>query len=487
MTTPARSPLVLAVLLAASGSAMMHCRCPPQEGTETRPVTVEQGEQTQLALSETTLVIPQVDYEPAVYYRDVDPYPHIDLSRVDNDNVVEKEHAAVVLENEYIRLTLLPAMGRVYALYYKPTRHDELWRNDTVTVGGGLNDTGWWIWIGGVEYTLPGDEHGTTWSTPWTWQIAEDSPGRKTVRMQVQELGTRLQETIDISVYPGKGYYEARIRITNPTDDTVHYAHWVNPQWTPGGHNELTDSTEFIIPTERILIAEKWQKNMGPSPQDWIGNRFRFIKGWEKMGDLMADGLQAGFYSAYSHDEQEGIVRVFDKQKTPGVDIWTYGYYPTQIPMGSGAPSKGYVEMWGGTSVLYPDERRPLAPGASIEWTERMYPYHGTRGLTFADTALAVNFQLDPDEDTLIVGICPSGVWRGTVELLSADSSAEHAEPSGPLRSWSVGLRPDAPFLETIDVARLSDEEISAFRLRLGSPNTGWLTLAPGRPGQTSD
>ena len=31
----------------------------------------------------------------------------------------------------------------------------------------------------------------------------------------------------------------------------------------------------------------------------------------------MADGLTAGFYSAYSHDAEEGIVRVFDPKKLP--------------------------------------------------------------------------------------------------------------------------------------------------------------------------
>ncbi len=439
----------------------------------------QQGQGGTLTLRETTLTVPQVDYEPAIYYRQGDPYPHLDFARVNNDRVVRKQHVAVILENDYVRLTLLPQMGRVYALYYKPTGHDELWRNDIVTVGGGLNDTGWWIWIGGVEYTLPGDEHGTTWSTPWTWAVLENSQRRKTVRMQVEELGTGLRETIDVSLYPARAYYEARIRIANPTDMTVHYAHWVNPQWTPGGHNELTDNTEFIIPTEKILIAGKWQENMGPSPQPWAGNRYRFIKGWAKMGDLMADDLTEGFYSAYSHDEEEGIVRVFDKEKTPGVDVWSYGYRTTRIPMGSGAPNKGYVEMWGGTSKLYPDETRPLHPGASVEWTEWMYPYHGTKGLTFADRELAVNFRLDPSVRRLVLGVCPSGEWRGVIELWDSAALEQPAGSARPLRSWPARLRPGAPFLRTIDLSQPAYDHVSGIRLRLGSDQAGWRILGP--------
>ena len=68
---------------------------------------------------------------------------------------------------------------------------------------------------------------------------------------------------------------------------------------------------------------------MGPSPQAWPGNPLRFIANWPKMGDLMADGLSAGFFSAYSHDAEEGVVRVFDPLKNPGVDMWTYAFHPT--------------------------------------------------------------------------------------------------------------------------------------------------------------
>ncbi|UCG85807.1 MAG: DUF5107 domain-containing protein [Gemmatimonadota bacterium] len=417
-------------------------------------------------IAEGTLTIPQVDYEPAIYYDAGDPHPHLDFSQVDAGRIVDKEHVALFLENSYIRLTLLPELGRVYALYYKPTGHDELWRNDTVTVGGALNDAGWWMWIGGVEYTLPGDEHGTTWSTPWTWQVLEDSPGRKTVRLEVKERGTSLRERIDLSIYPEKAYYETAIRISNPTDDTVRFAHWVNPQWAPGGRNELTDSTEFIIPTDRILIAEKWQQNMGPSPQEWADNRLRFIRGWDKMGDLMADGLSSGFYGAHSHDTEEGIVRVFDREKTPGVDVWTYGYRPERIPMGSGSPSRGYVEMWGGTSKLYPDERQPLAPEESLEWIEWMYPYHGTGGLTVADTAVAVSFRSKPDGSAVTVGLCPTGRWQGTIELWASSDVVATADPA-PLRQWHVDLTPTNPFFESISLTDISTVALSDLELQL--------------------
>jgi hypothetical protein len=457
---------------AAAIIAMAHCRASDTDQPERPPL------RGTLALAETTLTIPQVDYERAIYYTEGDPYPHVDFSKIDKTRIVNKQHIALLLENSYIRLTLLPAMGRVYALYYKPTGHDLLWRNDTVTVGEGINDTGWWMWIGGVEYTLPGDEHGTTWSTPWSWRVPEDSPEKKTVRMEVIERGTGLRETLDISVFPGTAFFAATITISNPTDEVVQFAHWVNPQWTPGGLNELTDSTEFIIPTEQVIVSEKWQPNLGPSPQKWADNPLRFIRGWERMGDIMADGLSNGFFGAHSHDTQEGIVRVFDREKTPGVDVWTYGSHPTQIPMGSGSPSRGYVEMWGGTTKLFPNERRPLAAGDTLAWTEWMYAYHGTGGLTFADTALAVNFQLDERTQVARVGLCPTGKWSGTVQLLSApDSTIESG--SEMLHQWTVDLSPDQPFFASVERTQLGIDVLSQVRLRLESDEGRWYTILP--------
>jgi hypothetical protein len=31
------------------------------------------------------------------------------------------------------------------------------------------------------------------------------------------------------------------------------------------------------------------------------------------MGDIMADGLQDGYFGAYSHDADEGAVRIFNR------------------------------------------------------------------------------------------------------------------------------------------------------------------------------
>jgi hypothetical protein len=311
------------------------------------------------------------------------------------------------MENTFLKVTLLPEMGRVYSMVFKPTGHETLWQNDIVRPGRANNETGWWLWIGGIEFTLPKDEHGTTWALPWEYSVIEDSEKRKAVQMGVTEPRTGLEETVTVSLYPGIGYLETEIQIGNPGRDPVEFAHWVNPMWAPGGRNELTDNTEFILPTKQILIEDRWQKNLGPSPQPWPENPLRFIRNW-RVGDIMADGLNAGFFGAYSHDADEGVVRVFDPLVNPGVDIWTYGFHPDNIPMGSGAPNKGYVEMWGGTVKEFPNELRTIEGGSHLRWTEWIFPFQKTKGIAFSNQNGVANIVMKEAPEGGTVLFCPT-------------------------------------------------------------------------------
>ena len=408
-----------------------------------------------LDLRESELTIRQVDYEKSIYYLPGDPCPHLDSSRVRHDVIVEKKHRAIFIENRFIRVILLPEMGRIYSLVNKTTGHDVFWRNDIVTVGDAVNPAGWWIWIGGMEFTLPGDEHGTTWAERWQYEIIENSDIIKTVRMKVREPLTGLREEVDVSLVAAASRLEIGVRILNPTAQTVSYAHWVNPQWAPGGHNELTDNTEFIIPTRRVLIPERFRANLGESPQEWCTSRLRFIKGWTSgWGDLMAEKLEAGFYAAYSHDEEEGVVRVFDPEINPGVDAWTYGYHPrgnAAIPMGSGAYNNGYVEIWGGTSRLFPDERHPLGPGETIGWTEWIYPFQSTGGLTLAARDLAFHLIRKKESRSIFLALDSSRVFKKARCRLCAAGST--------LLERSCDLSPDRPLCWTIE-DRLPDKAL---------------------------
>jgi hypothetical protein len=105
-----------------------------------------------------------------------------------------------------------------------------------------------------------------------------------------------------------------------------------------------------------------------------------------------------------------------------------------------------------------------------------MYPYHGTGGLTLADTAVAVNFRMEPKRDEAIVGICPTGRWRGTIELWTSSAQVDAAD-GAPLRRWQVDLTPASPFLEVVSLADFESEALSDLALHVRSSRGAMLTV----------
>jgi hypothetical protein len=85
--------------------------------------------------------------------------------------------------------------------------------------------------------------------------------------------------------------------------------------------------------------------------QSYDDNPMRFFRNWKFYGDLLAWKIEEGFYSAFSHEKNEGIVRIFPPDITPGCNIWTYGFEPsarTRRNFSGNENHNGYVEMWGG-------------------------------------------------------------------------------------------------------------------------------------------
>ncbi len=372
----------------------------------------------ELVLREFELALRQVDLSHCVS-TNVSGYPRIDQTKVDLSRIVRRNHKAVLLENQFLRVILLPEMGRLYSIFSKVTGHEQLWTNPIARpLLNQRNDLGWWMVWGGVEYTIPSGEHGTTWALPWRSRVIENSRIRKTIEMTVLEPKTKLEETVKTSLLAGSAALETSIMIRNTSAETVRFSHWVNPMWAPGGRGELTANTEFIIPCERVIVPprnfNRWM--LGNNVQPYAGNPLRFAENWRDIGDVLAEALSEGFYSAFSHEANEGIVRVFNAELNPGMDIWTWGNRPPPQRQKefSLEPNLGYVEMWGGTVRDFSDESlRPLSPGASTGWIEQMFPYRGSGGLTTATSDLAVNFTISRDPTASIkLAICPAREMR---------------------------------------------------------------------------
>jgi hypothetical protein len=400
-------------------------------------------------LKETKLTLKQADYEKYIFYDQLN-YPHIsgyDRKKLREErNVIEKKHKAVIMENEYLKVTVLPEMGRIYSIFFKVTGNEELYQNPVILPMGAANDLRWWLVVGGIEFTLPTSEHGVTWSIPYKYKITEDSKEKKSVKFWTKERRTGIIERIEVILYPDKSYLEYNIELENSSEEEQEFQFWICPMWTPGGKNELTEDTEFIISAKWIVPPSnyKWMLKYGVI-QNYDKSPLRFIKNWTKSGYHYALELNGNFDSAYSHELKEGIVRVFNPEITPGVKTWAWGWPYDGHNCYSFEHNKGYVEIWGGLTRTFNNsiDYVVLKPDEKMKWTEFTYPYHNTGGLTYSDKDFSVNFCYDKN-DNIELGIFSTQLIEDIeIKIVGQDKS---------YFSNKIAIAPDKPFYKEIKI-----------------------------------
>ena len=151
--------------------------------TSTRAVTVAPpvpSVTTGYRVTEITLATyPYTAFQRSAVDSERNDYPVAVLDRAaydaSNPQPAPKKYRLLVLENRYLRLSILPDLGgRIYECTFKPTGNNEFYNNPVVKptdwgppsppYPAGVN---WWLAAGGLEWGFPVEEHGYEWSTSW--------------------------------------------------------------------------------------------------------------------------------------------------------------------------------------------------------------------------------------------------------------------------------------------------------------------------------
>ena len=96
---------------------------------------------------------------------------------LDKTSIVDRTFKTHVLENRYLKVTLLPEFGgRILSIIYKPTGHEQLYRTEVGVPYGIKAGNFYYDWLmvyGGIFPTFPDPEHGRTWLKPWDFKVRE--------------------------------------------------------------------------------------------------------------------------------------------------------------------------------------------------------------------------------------------------------------------------------------------------------------------------
>ena len=251
------------------------------------------------------------------------PYPTIDtISDVKKD----KEYRAVYLENEYLKVMLLPELGgRIQRAYDKTNDYDFVYYNHVIKPAlVGL--TGPWI-SGGIEFNWP-QHHRPTTFLPVDYLLKENEDGSKSVLMHDVDQMYGTKGITKITLYPDKAYIEITGQLYNRTPLPQTFLWWANPAVAA---NEYTQS---VFPPDVHAVMDHGKRDVSRFP---IATGVYYKKDYSEGVDIsryknipvptsyMAEKSKYDFVGGYDYSKGAGLLHVADHHISPGKKQWPWG------------------------------------------------------------------------------------------------------------------------------------------------------------------
>jgi hypothetical protein len=332
-------------------------------------------------------------------FSDPDPIPEVGrvypYYRFDGytNKPVDKEWKVVELENDYIKLMILPEIGgKIWAAFEKTTGKSFVYYNQVVKFRD-VAMRGPWT-SGGVEANYGIVGHTPNCATPVDYVTMTKNDGSVSCVIGVLDLLTRTSWRIDINLEKDKAYFTTSSSWFNSSPFEQPYYTWMNTGIKAKGN------LEFIYPgTKFIGHAGEYS--------DWpIDKKGRNLSFYEQnnFGEYKSYhvfGKYTDFFGGYYHDEDFGMGRYSTHNDKPGKKIWIWGLSDQGMIWDKLLTDTDgqYVEVQSGRlfnqpaseSSFTPFKNRGFTPHATDMWTEYWFPVLKTKGFVTANKYGALN------------------------------------------------------------------------------------------------
>ena len=388
------------------------------------------------SVRETTLEIPTYpvgpeDKNPPLWNLNVYPYPM--QTDITTDKVPVK-YRVVILENDYIRVLILPDVGgRVYAAHDKTNGDFDFIYHNHVVKPGLVALRGAWL-SGGIEWNFPTRGHNVHTFSPVQYKVVKGDDGSVTCVVGTREWVRRMKWAVATTVYPDRSCFRNRVLLLNPT-----LTHNNGYFWANAAVHAWPDTKVSFPPAEYTYAGRR------RNPQPWPIYRGKDL-GWYKNTHHAFDyfcGTPADYVAAYNHEHQCGSVHVASRHDSFGKKFWTWGIARSGLIWeGILTDQDGqYIELQSGR-LLTQGDTWIFEPHLQESWDEYWYPVKDMGGFVKGNADAAVNFA--PRDGKLLVALNVTRPLRdAAVRVLAGDKVLlDQTLSIGPGQSW----RKEIPF-----------------------------------------
>ncbi|HUU28856.1 MAG TPA: DUF5107 domain-containing protein [archaeon] len=404
------------------------------------------------------------------------PYAMIDVL---TDNRNERTYRAVYLENEYLKLGVLPEIGgRLFSALDKTNSYDFIYRQHVIKPAL-IGMLGAWI-SGGIEWNIPHHHRASTFM-PVDYTLKENADGSRTVWFGELELRHRMKWVIGITVYPGKSYFKATVKLFNRTPLAHSILYWANLSVHANKDYQVIfpPSTQFATDHSKVQFTE-WPVSFS------VYRGVNFSKGidlswWKnhpRQTSCFAWNYEDDFVAGYDHGKGAGVCHVADHHIVSGKKFFEWGNGPVgrmwdKILTETDGP---YLEiMTGAWSDNQPDYSWCQPYEVKIV-DQYWYPIRRIRGVKNANLDAAVNLEITSG-GKVFVGFNTTARYQDVRVVLEADGRI--------LFEQTVSISPEEPFTREAPLPGGVKEEDLRVSL-LTSDNQELISYRPVRPEKMS-
>ena len=251
------------------------------------------------------------------------PYPVIETM---SDEKEDKDYLAIWLENEYIKVMVLPELGgRVQMAYDKIAQRHFVYYNHVIKPAlVGL--AGPWI-SGGIEFNWPQHHRPTTYMPVDTY-IEENADGSVSVWVSEMEKMFHQKGMAGFTLRPGCAYLEIKGRCYNRTDMPQTFLWWANPAV------EVNDEYQSVFPPDINAVFDHGKRAVSSFPIA-TGTYYKMdysagvdISNYKNIfvpTSYMGVNSRFNFEGGYENDTKAGMLHVASHHFSPGKKQWTWG------------------------------------------------------------------------------------------------------------------------------------------------------------------